>query len=284
MARDQPEDRSAEALGGEPERELEVDLEDTGYGETLEAALGKTVEKLLRRWRKRNILVLGFTGVGKTSLLRYMFGLQSQDEGQPTTRANRYIFKIGDTTFRAVDTPGHPTFKDLLDTEIDSLLGGTYHGVINVTAFGYSQPQHGRPLREEDNPYTPVLKGGRPNPRYLERTRELEIEYMQAWASLLDPRAKLKWVLTVVNKLDLWMSSEEAVVEHYGPTGAYGQRLTNLIGDVPQSVLHMTSKGSGKFFHTERKRSPSPEKRQNLKRFFARVLHARLSGRRPPSQ
>ena len=295
MARDQPADRRRRKPTGEHEpTEVKVELEGTGLGDTLEAELERTVgrvledelgwaiERMLRAWRKQTVLVLGFTGVGKTSLLRFMFGAQVQRD-QPTTRATEYIFNVAKTKFKAVDTPGHPTFKELLDSEIDSLLRGAYDGVINVTAYGYSQPAHGQSLRKEDNPYTPVFRGGRPNTKYLERTRELEIEYMEAWARLLDPRAKLKWILTVVNKRDLWMSSEDAVAEHYGPAGAYGGNLRSLIQNIPHSVLHMISEDSGQFFDMKRKRNPDAQQRRDFEQRFARVLHARLSGKKLPT-
>ena len=146
------EDRQAvKPEQGEGEWEIDAAL-GAEIGNSLQKALQTQVEALLAKWKKRKILVLGFTGVGKTSLLEYMFDAKEprQDKDQPTTRVNRYIFKVRETRFNVFDTPGHPTFADLLDLEINALVRGAYHGVINVVAFGYSVPRHGKRLSDEE--------------------------------------------------------------------------------------------------------------------------------------
>ena len=126
------------------ETSTQIDITNARLGRLLESSLSTAVERLLTEWRKRTVLVLGFSGAGKTSLLRMMFGIEesAEDLAGPTTQVNEYFFSLNKTRFKAADTPGHPTLRRRLDAELDALVRGNYQGVINVVAYGFNRSMH----------------------------------------------------------------------------------------------------------------------------------------------
>lgn len=258
-----------------------VELKASPMADSWQRALLKAIEDVVREWKKNTVLVLGFTGAGKTSLLEYAFGaIPAGDETKQTQKVNLYILEIGDVKFKFADTPGHPTLKEFLDLELDALIGGHYQGVINVVSYGYNQSRHHAGVLEQHNKYKPILSGRRVNPRYLNKERELELEYLENWASPLRKSGALKWIITVVNKADLWSHQTEKVRDYYEGSGEYAKTMKRKLGrGIPHDVCPMLSMETG-FYDLDRSTDPDAERAEwqdAMKQRFAQVLHDKVS-------
>ena len=122
------------------------------------------------------------------------------EDPEQTTTVVKYIFRVGKTKFVFADTPGHQSFRDLLELELKALIAGKYQGVINVVAYGYNQSKHHKGLLDKYNPHRPLLETGEVNPKYVAAERKYEIEYLNNWITLIGEDASLRWVITVPNK------------------------------------------------------------------------------------
>lgn len=179
-------------------------------------------ERLIAALRKKHrVLVLGATGVGKTSLI------QSLTEWMPeaisymnrTARAAKSRIKIKDEHFEFIDTPGQEEHAPIRTSAIDSSLKTGVSGVLNVVSYGYHE--YRRPIDGVFN------SNGTVNKSYLQRHRQLEIEMIREWASRLVTHQVNPWVMTVISKADFWWPARHSVYDHYSTlTEEYCQSLS----------------------------------------------------------
>jgi len=240
-------------------------------------------------WKRHTVLVLGFSGAGKTSMLRSTFGIVEPEEdlGKPTGDVRLYMLRPGKTTFRVSDTPGHPILRRRLDKEIARLVRGDYQGVIDVVAYGYNESKHLSSLVKEADPeslarykneYQPVSSTGQVNARYVRRERELELAYLKSWARRVGRQSKLKWVITVVNKADLWRKHRAEALDHYQGNGEYAAVFKEEFPDIPHDVCPLSCSTDG--FYNLRPPSPGPKFeawRREMSEALVSKLHSRLS-------
>ena len=257
--------------------EVPFDLQTAEVASSATASLISMLKTAIYEWKKRTVLVLGFTGSGKTSLLRDLFGatVPPDETNSSTLDVNKYIFRVGNTQFVCADTPGHPTVRGRLDTEIDSLVRGDYQGVINVVCYGFNQSRH---RGAEHNPYKPVLKSGRVNPRYLKQERREELEYLTGWAKLVDPTSGLEWVMTVANKADLWFKKSAEVRDYYVDSGKYAELLDQNLDNFRHEYVKLCAAIEG--FHGKKvqtKNIPSNDQRKEMRDTLLKTLHQLLS-------
>jgi len=159
--------------------------------------------------------------------------------------------------------------------------------VIDVVAYGYNQSKHlsflaqsaGPELLEEfKNEYRPLNAAGRINPNYARRERELELYYLRSWASLVGKQSKLKWVITVVNKADLWRRHTEEVLDHYQGRGEYAAVIKQEFSEITHDVCPLSCSVNG-FYDLPPPASSTKFAawRQELADAFVSTLHSRLS-------
>lgn len=180
--------------------------------------------------RKHTVLVLGPTGVGKTTLINSLAEWLpvAIDYMNRTARSKAHAVRIKDDHFRFIDTPGqilHEAIRlDTIDREIANASG-----ILNVTAFGYHEYRRGT----ADGVFT---KSGRVSEAYLRRHREIEVEQISEWTNRLLTHQVRPWIMTVVSKADYWFKKRLRVVEHYSdPDGDYA-RAINKIPNARHSV------------------------------------------------
>jgi energy-coupling factor transporter ATP-binding protein EcfA2 len=236
--------------------------------------------------KHRSIIVLGFSGAGKTSMLKYMFGITepTEDLENPTLDVRQYLLEIG-KVFRVTDTPGHPILKPRLDEEIKNLVRGDYQGVIDVVAYGFNQSKHlsslvrdeGLGSLESYNRSKPLMADGKVNPNYIRRERELEVDYLKSWINLVGDRSKLRWIITVVNKADLWRKQLGEVLDHYGGSGEYAALIKQELPQVPHEVLPLSCSVDGFYGVSRKPPQGNGDWRQELKERFLMALQQRLS-------
>lgn len=240
-------------------------------------------------YRRKSILVLGFSGAGKTSLLTSLFGAIEPEEDRPlgTSNVRRYIFRLGEIQFRTVDTPGHVTLSAILDEEIDALVSGQYQGVINLVSFGFNESRR-RQLSEAagnkvlGNRHQPVGKDGHVNNDYVRLERQLELDYLRKWVKLVGPDSGLKWIITVANKSDLWAKSSSEALDYYAVNGDYGRLLResleeNGVQDVKHDVRPMVSDRNGWFFDRQISEPLAENALERQAERLVKLLHERLA-------
>jgi hypothetical protein len=84
---------------------------------------------------------------------------------------------------------------------------GGIAGIINVVCYGYHEyhVSRGKVLAADS-----TVK-----PDYLELHRQEEIKQLSEWTEILGDRLTAGWLITVVNKADLWWPERERVIAHY---------------------------------------------------------------------
>ncbi len=277
----------------EKSKAVEVDLKAKPENAQIARAvrqkgLAGSFYEFVAEWKRQTVLVLGFSGAGKTSMLQYTFGIiePEVDRERPTAEVRLYMLRLGQAKFRASDTPGHPILRHRLDQEIARLVRGDYQGVIDVVAYGYNQSKHLSYLAqgveqaslEDYNRYRPLTAAGSVNPDYLKRERELELDYLRSWANLVGTQSKLKWVITVVNKADLWRRQMEKVLNHYQGDGEYAAIIKSEFPDIQHDVCPLNCSVQGFYDLPPSESAPKLEDwRQKLADAFVSTLNRRLS-------
>ena len=89
-------------------------------------------------------------------------------------------------------------------------------GVINVVSYGYHEYRIGKEEAIEANHQI--------REDFLDKHRQVEIDLMKEWNSLLGDRETAHWLITLVTKADLWWDRREQVLTHY-EKGDYYQAL-----------------------------------------------------------
>jgi len=179
--------------------------------------------------KKRRILVLGAAGTGKTAFVRSLSGaaLGASDLFRPTLVISQTRVTLEGLRFVVIDTPGHEIYQAVRRDAVVQGMRRRFDGIMNVVCYGY---------HEIETPREEVLRADhlRPRAKYLQNRRRVEVEQLLSWRELARPELT-PWVMTLVNKADLWREESDAVMRYY-ESGEYHEGLA----DLPARVHHMT--------------------------------------------
>lgn len=171
--------------------------------------------------RKRTVLLLGTSGVGKTSLLDSLNGLVP-DAIHHLTRteiAKKHRMKFDGANIVFLDTPGQEHHGSRRMEAIRQSMRQDHLGVINVTSFGYHE--HSTGLQEAFN------DDGSVSQDYLAKHRTVEIAGLNEWIELLGDPNTTRWFMTVVTKADLWWDERTKAIDYYR-NGEYSEHLGSM--------------------------------------------------------
>jgi GTPase Era involved in 16S rRNA processing len=167
------------------------------------------LDKLINTFKKKHkILVLGATGVGKTSFIDSI----TSEFPKAVSRLNRtdfvktYPLQIEKKIFNFTDTPGQIQHKERRLEAIFQAMKGI-DGIINVVSFGYHETKTGK----EDA----LTKSNKLKHDFLEKHRQVEINALNEWTELIGNQDSAKWLITLVNKADLWWNQKDEVLKFY---------------------------------------------------------------------
>ena len=99
-----------------------------------------------------------------------------------------------------VDLPGHSTSREIRKRRINEISKGKYIGIVNVVCYGYQ-------ITDAVNA-DKVFEAGTNNVKvgFLNDNRKLELSQIDEWVGHITLDSGIKWVLTLVNKVDLWIN------------------------------------------------------------------------------
>ena len=76
------------------------------------------------------------------------------------------------------------------------------------------------------------------SPEYLDKEKESDREFLAEWFEGNKwMHGKIGWVITVVNKYDLWSSDSGDVETYYSAEGEYGKKISGAIGVAKYTTL-----------------------------------------------
>jgi len=164
------------------------------------------------------VVVYGESGAGKTQFLYTILG-NGKIAGQPSQNIEHKKMTLEDGhLLEFIVTPGHKSLKAARDSLRRELVNGKITGVINVVNYGY--------LCNEDTDLSKVFQAGSTNIKaeYLRDNKKRELDQIAEWIDLIDKDCKLKWLITIVNKADVWYDQRDSAMEYY-KQGAYYEKI-----------------------------------------------------------
>jgi len=185
---------------------------------------------------KNVLLVLGDTGAGKTQFIKSLS--DAMPSPIPITKRSEFEsevkpkkIRISDALFIIEDTHGHDGGRDVPHPSrieaIERARGNSITGVINIVSYGHAESKF---IPE------PEFQGGKPSLAFVQDMRAREIERVSEWAQRLGRVNTVKWVMTIVNKADVWFS-EWPMVEHHYTHGLYAKHLLDRIDEDLRHVV-----------------------------------------------
>jgi len=175
------------------------------------------------------IAVFGVGGTGKTRLGEYLAG-----ELRPSANLDAYEDSIGveqyklqgDIVCSLIVPPGQKRRAEYSWPELyRDLVEGKSRGIINVVSWGYhsfAELQY-----KETKYYQEGMSESEFIEAYLQAGRDRELEAIKELTPRLIDAKKRIWMITLVNKQDLWWHKRVKVKEHY-LTGAYNDHIEQI--------------------------------------------------------
>ena len=184
--------------------------------------------------KKVKVLVYGASGVGKTQFVQTIIGKNVYDIPMRTYNTTHYEFSLSSgRKILLIDTPGQGRSGTAIPRidELETMANGKIDGIINLVNFGYQDSEEVKKNRmlafENDKD---AIKSS-----YIEENQKLEIKYSKEIFDRLNRNVRPKWIMTVVNKADIWDSERENVIRYYNE-GNYANTFRDKLGLVTHTV------------------------------------------------
>ncbi len=190
-------------------------------------SIRKIIKKGIYYWnycvhKPVKVLVLGSSGSGKTQFLNSLLGIPMlEDNRTQVPKSKYYIFENG-RKIEFVDLPGHVTLRPARNKFMDEITTNKIKGIINVVNYGYND------VEEND---VDVFKTGENEIKaaYLRDNRKNELNQLSEWLVRIhsDKNNKLEWIITIINKADIWYSQKDEVKKYY-EEGEYANEFVEV--------------------------------------------------------
>lgn len=182
-----------------------------------------------------NVIIFGISGAGKSEFIRSLLEQKVGIVNEPRTRFNiekRLVLDNG-RKIRFYDVPGHSSAKQQRQEVIELIAKKKIKGIINVTTYGYNDVEEAEDISifriGDSNP--PIVK-----PEYLSKNRTRELEQTKEWIDSIKSTNKIEWVITVINKADVWYRKKVEVLDYY-ESGKYYDNFTKSIERVCKTCV-----------------------------------------------
>lgn len=184
----------------------------------------KSIGKFLGLLKDKNqkILVMGCEGVGKTRFITSLYNNPTLQLAQVrhTKESKKFLIKLQDILpVTLIDTVGdYEEDEERKRVFLENMFDPHLAGIINVVSYGHHEVKNAQQTITDNK----IFQDSRNT--YLTR----EVSYLREWL----PDLKLssaKWVVTLVNKMDLWKPDMTEVWEHYNnPDEPYKQEFERI--------------------------------------------------------
>lgn len=197
-------------------------------------SISRWINKLIYAWnycvhKPTRILLLGVSGSGKTQFLNSFLGIPMLEDNRTYVPENKfYIFSNG-RKIQFVDLPGHVTLTSTRQKYVDEITKNKIKGIINVVNYGYNDAE----INESD-----VFKTGENEIKnaYLRDNRKNELTQLNEWLGRIHAESKPEWLISIVNKADIWYDKRDEVKEYY-QNGDYGKAFVEIKRVVPHYIF-----------------------------------------------
>lgn len=166
------------------------------------------------------VIVFGESGTGKTQFINSLLSNNFTKGRTRLTERKRMILNNG-RKILFFDTPGHQTLKEQRYKLSEFISQKKIAGIINVVSFGYNESDTADGVK--------IFKVGTDEVKeeYLRENRKREISQLDDWIRYINAENKVKWIITIMNKADIWFENRDSVTTYY-EDGEYGKVMNNL--------------------------------------------------------
>lgn len=167
------------------------------------------------------VILFGESGTGKSQLANCIIGNNFLPKNRTRVLDLKTFTLPNGRRIKIIDTPGHKTYtsqrKDVCRKFIDKKK---IKGIINIVSYGY----HETDVADE----VKIFKTGtyEVKEEYLRENRKREIEQINEWIDYIT-HENVKWIITIVNKADIWYNDYNAVKDFY-ENGEYCNKLRGI--------------------------------------------------------
>lgn len=171
-------------------------------------------------YKPAKILIIGVSGSGKTQFLNSFLGIPMLQDNRTYVPDNKYFIFDNGRKIQFIDLPGHTTLQGARQKYIDEITKNKIKGIINVVNYGYNDA-------EQNN--ADVFKTGENEvkPAYLIDNRKSELSQLKEWLNRIHGESKPDWIITIVNKADIWYNQKDEVMDYY-ENGDYGDEFKEI--------------------------------------------------------
>lgn len=183
------------------------------------------------------VIVYGASGVGKTEFCRSLLGKSIESSNAPRTvihQIENLILEDGHK-IRLYDLPGHVSYKANRDKVMEEIANRKSYGIINVVSYGYHEVPEAQNLK--------VFKVGNEGEKtneidtqFLKENLKREFDQAKEWHTGNSLSRNIGWIITVVNKADVWSAKHDIVLDYYQNDGEYTK---NLFGNQAHLVKYV---------------------------------------------
>lgn len=166
------------------------------------------------------VLIVGESGSGKTQFLSSIRDKKEFVESRTKVSNKKTLVLPNGRRVEFCDTPGHQSLKTERGRNVNEIANGKYDGIINIVCYGYQSA--------EGIDTSNIYQGGVIKEDFLEQNRSKELKQMQEWLERIYAESHVKWVLTIVNKADVWWEDYEEVMAYYEGGSEYDSNLQKI--------------------------------------------------------
>lgn len=166
------------------------------------------------------VIVFGESGTGKTQFINSLLKDNFKKGRTRLTERRRLVLKNG-RKILFLDSPGHQTLKEQRYKLSECISKKKITGIINVVSFGYNESDTAENVK--------IFKVGtyEVKDEYLRDNRKREISQLDDWIRYINSDNKVKWIITIVNKADIWYDNKTNVITYY-ESGDYAKEIAAL--------------------------------------------------------
>uniref|UniRef100_UPI00404B1217 hypothetical protein n=1 Tax=Gelidibacter sp. TaxID=2018083 RepID=UPI00404B1217 len=200
----------------------------------------KSIDKIIRYIAKGScrIIIFGAGGTGKTTLSHILSNTPITDFNYSETPTIEKVKINSNIIGHYLVAPGQERRVERYWPELYRKLGkDQITGIINVVSNGYHSIEIGN-LSYKTTSYYEKESKSKFLEKYLTIQKEKEIDYLKKISEQIKTTKNKFWMITLVNKQDLWWDKKDSVKDYY-VNGKYN----NIIEDI------YSSKGNSNFVH-----------------------------------